>query len=560
MTENPDHDKKGLVFGSRILLDATPEDGDSNYWRSLFYFNIYRVSLAIFLLTAGLSNVNVGSLGSRHPELFTSASLVYLALATLFMFTIHNGWPRYLLQTWLQLYLDILFAVLFIYTSGGLGSGLVVLLVITIAASGVLLGGRHAVAAAALATLCLMGEHAYVIVTHQRSLGGFTTLGFAGLGLFITSFVIYLLSARLRHQQAKVSEQRLDISNLNQVNEYIVEQLDAGIVVIDEGKRIRIVNRQARSLLGWQGGSLVGSPLRSLSTDLDQLLPASGDAPNGQPARVELNTDKTLVVRLAPLADGSRSPGTILILEDLGAIEEEKQNEKLIAMGRLSASIAHEIRNPLGAISHAGQLLSESEHIDAKDQRLLEIISTQSQRINKIIENVLDLGRPAQVNMRAIDTVAWLDEILVEFRQQHDLSNAQVRLTTNGKPKAYGDPEQLRLAIINLLDNGLRHATPGVLPLLELQLSEDESDASPLLRIYDSGPGVDKTLRERIFEPFYTTSTRGNGLGLYVTRKICQANHASIDYQQDANNHGHFVIRLMPANGQAGQATRGKRP
>ena len=223
-----------FIFGTQILSDSTPREGGEDYWRSLFYLNLYRMMLAVFLVTASLANFNVGSLGSRHPELFGYTSYSYAVLSLLFAFSIHNSWPRYITQCRIQILIDIFIVILLYHASTGRGAGLEILLFISVSASGILLGGRGALAAASISTILLILEHFYLIATNQRALGGFTTLGFIGGGLFITAFIIYYLSLLLRRTEGEVAQQSRDLEKLGHINELIVEQLDSGVIVVDQ--------------------------------------------------------------------------------------------------------------------------------------------------------------------------------------------------------------------------------------------------------------------------------------------------------------------------------------
>ena len=239
----------------------------------------------------------------------------------------------------------------------------------------------------------------------------------------------------------------------------------------------------------------------------------------------------------------------------MSKLEKERQHEKLIAMGHLSSSIAHEIRNPLGAISHAGQLLAESEHLQDEDGRLAEIINTQSRRVNRIIQTTLELGRPSNAQRIDLNLHEWLSDLIDEIRQEHGVSGDSIELNGDQNMNASFDPEQMRQVVYNLLQNGLQHANPGKQPLVSLIIGVDEA-GNPQLQVHDSGPGIPEPIRERIFEPFFTTSNKGSGLGLYVARQICTSNGGSLVYLNDEGT-CYFAVSLSPVDQQINSARAG---
>jgi two-component system sensor histidine kinase PilS (NtrC family) len=531
-------------FGSRILNDAIPRDGNIEFWRSLFYYNVYRFSLAIFLVTAGLSPVSVGSLSSNSPTLFSAVSLIFAFLAVVYGVMIHNSWPRYIVICRITIVSDVILIIILIYASGGLGSGLELLLVVTVAASGILMGGRNALATAAFATLLLLGEHTYIILNDERRFGGFTAMGFMGLGLFITAIFIYNLSIRLRASEAELERQQLNLKNLNQLNRYIIDQLHFGVIVVDTGLLVRLINRQALDFVEKPADFDLPRHLSLVSPELVHASVSWSDNHGTSEYRIPIGSDTTLLAHFQYVDDEASRQGFIIILYDESKVEKERQNDKLIAMGHLTASIAHEIRNPLGAISHAAQLLGESSTIDAEDVRLVEIIGKQSGRVNKIIETTLELGKPASVQPQVIDLHTWLESVMTDFSQQYRAEENAVALTGENGIQACVDPDQLRQVIVNLLQNGMNHSDTDFKPYVTAAVTYDHRSGLPAIEIHDSGKGVADNLTERIFEPFFTTSSSGNGLGLYVARQICIANHGELDYIHNGDNDHYFRITL----------------
>lgn len=502
--------------------------------------------LAVFLVTSSLTSFSVGNLGSRHPELFAYTSFTYAFLSLIFAFSIHNGWPKYIIQCRLQILADIIIIIILYHSSTGRGAGLEILLFITVSASGILLGGRAAIVTASAATILLISEHYYVIATNQRSMGGFTTLGFIGVGLFVTAFIIYNLSLLLRKTEEEIEQQYINIERLSNINKLIVDQLHSGVIVIDQSFLVILINDSGRSLLEIPDTVQLPQTLKKLLQDTSLDLNVQKKNIDGKGSKIKLQSGKTLLARYKPLNDTDEN-GYIILLDDYSQIEQDKRNEKFIAMGRLSASIAHEIRNPLGAISHAGQLLAESPSIIKNDSRLVEIIENQSQRINQIVKTILELGQTNEQELLKIPLHDWLEKIIKSFIIERNLPDNSIMLNGNKSISVYGDPEQLQHVIINLLSNAERYANTDINPFVVITINDNEPDAMmSSISISDNGPGISENIRDKVFEPFYTTSSTGNGLGLYIARKICLNNYGHLDYID--NKGGNSFFRLTFAS------------
>ncbi|MFZ3203528.1 MAG: HAMP domain-containing sensor histidine kinase, partial [Pseudomonas sp.] len=213
-------------------------------------------------------------------------------------------------------------------------------------------------------------------------------------------------------------------------------------------------------------------------------------------------------------------------------IAQQAQQLKLASLGRLTAGIAHEIRNPLGAISHAAQLLQESEDLQGPDQRLAQIIQDHSRRMNLVIENVLQLSRRRQAEPQLLDLKYWLHRFASEFRGSAAPGQTLHLETQSGTVQTRMDPHQLTQVLTNLVQNGLRYSAHNhPQGQVWLKLFRDESSDLPVLEVLDDGPGVAPEQLQHIFEPFFTTDNKGNGLGLYIAREMCESNQARLDYK-----------------------------
>jgi two-component system sensor histidine kinase PilS (NtrC family) len=219
---------------------------------------------------------------------------------------------------------------------------------------------------------------------------------------------------------------------------------------------------------------------------------------------------------------------SVVFLQDVSEIENQAQQLKLASMGRLTASIAHEVRNPLAAIGHAAALLSED--LTGKTQtRLLRIIADNVTRVNRMIEDILQLSRKVPAKMEPIELQPFLHEIMTEFEETHALASGVLLLLENSAIRVQFDPLHLREVVVNLLSNAVRYASgqPGSIVVQAI----GDSDNRPELHVQDDGPGITPEVRAHLFEPFYTTSSKGTGLGLYLAREMCLNNNASLDYE-----------------------------
>ena len=537
-----------FIFGSKILTDSTPREGGRDYWRALFYFNLYRMLLAVFLVTASFTSFSFGNLGSRHPEQFFITSLIYACLSLLFAFFINKGWPRYITQCRIQILIDIVIIIILYHSSTGRGAGLEILLFITVSATGILLGGRASIIAASLATILLILEHFYVIVTSQRSLGGFTTLGFIGGGLFVTAFIIYFLSLRLRKTEIEIAQQNQRLEKLAHINQLTVEHLHSGVIVVDQLSMVILINKSSKELLGIPESLQLPVPLANLLSDINIDLITLKKITDEKETKIDLPSGKRLLARYQPLGNTYKNE-YIILFDDYSQIEEEKRNEKFIAMGRLSASIAHEIRNPLGAISHAGQLLAESPYENKNDARLVDIIENQSKRINQIIKTILELGQRNEQNFEKIPVHNWQNKIIKTFIAENGLPDSSILLSTSesidiAAISACGDPDQLQQVIFNLLSNSLDYANTSTVPFIMINIDVNTTDATTTISLSDNGPSIKDSIQDKIFEPFFTTSSNGNGLGLYIARKICLSNDGYLDYIKKDDGSGYFILTL----------------
>jgi two-component system sensor histidine kinase PilS (NtrC family) len=234
----------------------------------------------------------------------------------------------------------------------------------------------------------------------------------------------------------------------------------------------------------------------------------------------------------------------LVFLEDTSLMNARVQQSKLASLGRLSASIAHEIRNPVGAMSHAGQLLAESEGMTADDLRLTEIIRTHADRVSHIIDNVLQLSRRESSRPEELQLEPWLNDFAAEFTRTLELQEGELSVAEAVEGLAVRmDPSHLRQILWNLCDNAVKYASETGGILVELKAGRTLRHDRPFLEVLDQGHGVNPQTVDKIFEPFYTDKSGGTGLGLYISRELCELNRATLVYQ--ARDGGGSIFRII---------------
>lgn len=528
---------------------STPEPAhrDALTWKPLRLLTFYRVILSGLLTALFFGVADRSLLGILNPLLYGTTCLTYLMFSILAGFAARLRSPGYKLQSVIQIFIDIGAITLLIHASGGPTDGLGILLIISVAAGGILLPGRIAFLFAAMATISIFSEQIYSNqVLGMSRATDYTYTGLLGVALFATASLTYLVVRRIYESEALARRRGMDIANLAKLNAHIVQRLQAGIIVTDHEHRVRLINDTARKFLHIPAVK-DGVPLAELSPPLYRQLLAWRQAPDSEPALLQIDANAAGILPQFTLLGTADGIGALIFLEDTAAMAKQVQQTKLASLGRLTASIAHEIRNPLGAISHATQLLNESTALDAADQRLTTIISDHSRRMNTLIENILQLSRPGAAIPQAFTLQDWLEKFVDEFIHSGSCSAQQIKYRVEPADLlVYIDPSQLHQVVWNLCLNAVNHGSSDGMPvLLELVGGRSVSAHTVYLDIIDNGTGIDPDMSEQIFEPFFTTNTSGTGLGLYIAREICASNQARLEYRPTATGDCCFRITFV---------------
>ncbi len=535
-------------------------------WRVFRATHFFRLSLAVLLLAAFALDDQSRLFGKQHPTLFLGAALTYLALV---LVAIAGGyWRRPVLavQAHLQMLVDLVALTVMIHASGGLGSSLVSLLITAVAASSILLPLSSALLAAALGFFLLMGswmagrwsaipvgrtdDWLDLLLTPLRGdTDDLVRLGVLGATLFIAAVLTHTLAERARRGEALARQRTLELLEIAELNQGIVRHLQSGVVVVDAAGQIQLLNDTARELLSGPE-TQPGATLGELSAHLAQCWRrwrASGGS-ELPPFRTAAHRPE-LIPRFTRLS-GRQAASVLILLEDSTQAAERLQQIKLAALGRLTAGIAHEIRNPLAAISHAAQLLEESASANVTDRRLARIVHDNVQRANRIIGDVLDLARRDRVKPEPVALGSWLESFIQEFTLAPDGPSPEWRANLASADLTISfDPHQLRQVLWNLSANACQHgARPGQRPRVELRAGLENERGRPFLEVRDEGPGVTPEHLEHLFEPFFTTRAKGTGLGLYLARELCEANRAQLQYLPITGGGSCFRITFAPAS------------
>lgn len=503
------------------------------------YFNIYRILIALLLLAMSIVQDQL-SQQFRDPDIYQFTTLAYLLLNLGFFGYYRIDQNLQARQLFASLSLDIAVLHALFYLGQGVNQGESNLVIISVAAANIMLHGRLGFAIAAQASLFSLAVEIERHLTSLSSVSEVAVAGLQGTVYFASAYIVQNLSQRIRTSEGLAEQQQRDIRELQELNQHVIQSMRTGIIVCDQDGHIKTTNQACQDLLGL-------APKTPLPEPLKQRLSLWQAQPNARTTPFRVTPEFPLVQ--ANFASLKREQGRhiLIFIEDTRQMKQQAQYLKLASLGRLTASIAHEVRNPLGAISHATQLLRESEQLSPADKKMTDIILRHSDRVNRIIEDTLSLSRRSEPDSREIVIAQWLEGIVNDF----ELANpsAQIKLALNTpQAKARFDPSQLEQVLVNLLANALRHGlgSEQQQPII-LKLDHTSSGKRAFIDVINAGPGIAEEARQHLFEPFFTTETQGTGLGLYLSKEICEANQAQLDYISDCEDGTCFRILFAPA-------------
>jgi two-component system sensor histidine kinase PilS (NtrC family) len=509
-----------------FTLSWPPQTGavSDSFWVSLKYFNFYRIAVAGVFLLLGLIYGDTVSLGSHDPLVFTYVSAIFLVFAVVFHTTLRRLRAYFNLQLSAHVATDILAVVLLMYASSGIRSGLGVMLLISLAGAALVSRGTLMLFYAAMASIAVLLEQSYWILVHDFSTASYLQPGLLSIGYFATALMTNRLARRLILNERLARQRGADLADQLRVNRLVIRDVQDGVLVVDANGLVHQHNPRVADLLGRPTPEL--GQIEEYSEEIAQSLAAwrAGHGTNSLNLQVA-ESGRLARARFvaAGVAGGSFS---LVFLEDMSKLQEQTQQLKLAALGRLTANIAHEIRNPLSAITHAGDLLQDEQRGPQKE-RLLQIIRDNAQRLERMVHDVLELARRDRVQPETIRLLSYLTTFIDEFTRNENIQSRVFAVEVADEVILEFDRVHLNQVLWNLLHNSWRHCRKqdG-----SVRLTARRRANRVELHVTDDGQGVAKELQAQLFEPFFTTFASGTGLGLYIARELCAANGASLDY------------------------------
>jgi len=550
----PGDDSRFLARQAARLI----ETGQSAFERIYRVFIAARAALGVALLAA----VTAGGLFGLRPSywaMFVSGAYAVLAIG---LWLLPYVRPNAIAQPVSRLTSSqwsatigadlVCFTALHVFAPGS-SFNYVALLVLPVLMAGVLTPRRIALATAAVVTLALLGVAWFTGGRGSDGAQQMTQAALAGSGFFVITVLAGELAGRLAREELTARGSMEMARQQAQLNRLVIEEMQDGVLVVDKRGRVRAANPAARRLLAPNGLSrpapfqlrgveawdaLVKAVERAF---VESTWPEAGrdvvlkfdsvGASGGRSSDVQ----RTLRVRVR--FTRKREPQAseeycVLFLEDVRNMQARSRQEKLAAMGRVSAGIAHEIRNPLAAISQANALLSE-DATDPAQRKLMRMVSDNVERLKRIVDDVMEVAPGVVQEVGVIDATAQVAAVCGEWARAAGVTagaNGQLRVELPAEPLGVlFDAEHLRRVLVNLLDNALRYASksPGA---IHLRL-DSRHEAQAFLSIASDGPPIPPDVEPYLFEPFFSTRSRGTGLGLYICRELCERYGASIDYR-----------------------------
>ncbi len=499
------------------------------YWRSISIFSLYRIIIAsIFIASHFVSENNHWWLNTNQNLSFKIA-FAYLFVAFGLTASAWFKWPQFNRQVTFQVIIDIGFIVALMFAGGGIKSGLGLLLVIVVTSASLISDGRLSLFYASVATISLLLEQSYEVISWNDHYDDYTHVVMLCLSCFATAWLAHSFAKRTHLSESLAEQRGVDLESMSQINALITQEMKDGVLIVDNELKLRHYNQQAERVLGTTLSSLNKNSIEELSHELSFILQSWMQNESDNEAIKFSFLD--LEYRLRFMSIGvDRHQGAIIFIEDWSLMQAQAQQNKLAALGQLTANMAHEIRNPLGAISHANQLLQEENLPESATKRLLEIISINVQRMDQMVKDISELNRRDNMHQAHLDLVDFVSEFHDQFCEVERIPAQGFALHIGDSPiHILFDQRHLHQILWNLCRNGWRHSQQASASLT-LFIYPSKDNMSVVLQILDDGPGIPTEARLHIFEPFYTTVSTGTGLGLYIARELCEANGANIQY------------------------------
>lgn len=517
--------------------------------REIYFFNLYRVFEAAIYAGLAFSPLGMNWISPRFVLLGQGCAIAYLLWATLLLSFSGRAWQRSRVVVASSVLVDIVAASILLVSLQGSHSAIAIMLIVNIGGAALWLPLQQAIGLAVVAAIGIsMPAQLSIIASGSNAEGPSSAeallFGFAYLA---AATICHFLGRHLRATEALAEQRGADLLNLEQINDLIIRRMKTGVLLVDDGNRILRINESA-----WH---LLGSPppdqrdLGAVAPELSRRIYHWRTSGKNDQTSVALARDVPEVIprftRLAPNDDSM----VLIFLDDTSLLSRRAEELTLTSLGRLSASIAHEIRNPLAAIRYSAQLLQESPDLNEEDKRLVEIVNNHCTRANDVVENILQLSRRERSRPEIIDVNQWVHRFVVEYLESNDVGEDQlIAIPNNQRVEAMADPQHLHQVVWNLAQNALRYGREPGLPARVAVVARQSSDRGPIhIEVTDRGPGIPPKVAAQIFEPFFTTHEFGTGLGLYLARQMAEACQATLEYVPIAGGGACFRLTLAPA-------------
>ncbi len=500
--------------------------------RALFkVYSFYTTTLAVILLSLYLLNDSIGLWQPAYPKVLPLLLSAYLGLGGVNIIrALAGSWsrpqrmaaevlsPHFLAEV-------LLLGALLLFVAPKQGE-MGLMLLITVGLASMTLTTRMAYLVTSIATLVILGHS---VISDDSSL----VIGNSLLAtmFFMETWFASLFKHRLKSAEVDAKEHKSALKKASRMNDLIIDRMQTGVCVVKSNYEILSINRAAQERFG----NLPADGLPEVV--YERLLQWREYKKQNETPVILPDTKQRLLLSFAEIDEMTYA----IFIEDLRVVTQKAQQLKLASLGRMAASIAHEIRNPLSAISHAAQLLEESDHLDEDDLRLCQIISSHTTRVDAIIQNVLQISRRNSSEPKQLEISTWLNRFIQDFKQ-HQYADFNISgLDVIQGARISFDPSQLHQVLWNLSENVINHAHTEQTAPIEFKLGIKESGRI-YLTVCDQGKGIAKEQQAFLFEPFHTTSSKGTGLGLFIVKELCEANHSEIRYHSGCNGGACFEI------------------
>ena len=528
-----------LSFWQHFRSQAYTPPTQEALWQSIYFFNLYRLILGgMFVFLSGIFGSSL-SLGARNLALFYDTSFIYVILALVSQLAIRMRKPQFSIQLSLQMGVDIICVTLLSHASGGIQSSLGILLLVSLAAAGLISRGRITLFFAALASIAVLLEHSYSVLEGESEVSLYLHASLLSVAYFAVAWVAHTLAKYAIASEKLAAQRGVDLANMAEANRLVIQGMLDGVLVVDEGGVVRQFNPSAERLLGYQFPRAGEVKLEQCAPLLAGLFAAWRQDQQRKAEIVKLpDTGYQVRVRFLPV-QREWLWGVLVFLEDMQRIQAQAQQIKLAALGRLTANIAHEVRNPLSAISYATELLHEEKQ-EPSHERLVRIILDNTARLNRIVQDVMQLNRRDRAQAESLRLADLLPKFADEICQAQHVAPGIFKIEAAPDSEVRFDRGHFNQVLWNLCGNALRYCSKqaGSIQLRTL------SAGGLVLEIADDGPGITTDAEQQLFEPFFTTEASGTGLGLYIARELCSANGAALEYIRRVSGGACFRIEF----------------